>query len=199
MIHNLLKKSPDAYAGFIQELKEIFQGMQHAYLAAAEAYPFCCNGCEDSCCRTRFYHHTLLEYVYLFKGYRDLSRKIRAEVKEKAEIICEELKFADEGGVAIARMCPLNFDGLCGLYEYRPMICRLHGIPHELHQPGREIRFGPGCDEFTRICDQAVYHKFDRTPHYFALANLENRFKHEVGFSEKVKMTIAEMIVTFKD
>ena len=198
MIHNLLKRSVHEYAGFTKDLEEIFEGMQRAYQEAAEAYPFCCNGCEDSCCRTRFYHHTLLEYVYLFKGYRHLSLKTRLEVKERAQRICEELRLADESGVMIKRMCPVNFDGLCGLYEYRPMICRLHGISHELHQPGRGVSFGPGCDEFTRNCGQGVYHKFDRTPHYFALADLENRFKNEVGFSGKMKMTIAEMIVTFE-
>ena len=198
MIHKLLKKPPDEYAGFIKDLKDIFQGMHYAYEEAAEAYSFCCNGCEDSCCRTRFYHHTLLEYVYLYEGYRRLARDTRENAIKRAQIICAEYKRADKGGEAIRRMCPFNFDGRCSLYDNRPMICRLHGIPHELHHPGRSVSYGPGCDEFTRICGQGDYHKFDRTPHYFALANLENRFKNELGFSGKIKVTIAEMIVTFE-
>lgn len=199
LIDDLVKKSPVEYAGYINSLKDIFQGMQNDYQAAADVYPFCCKGCEDSCCRTRFYHHTLLEYVYLLAGYRHLDRDTRGDIQIRAQQACEELQATDVQDVREKRMCPVNFNGLCGLYDCRPMICRLHGIPHELHRPGCDISYGPGCDEFTRLCGQAGYHKFDRTPHYFAMAELENKFKKELGFTGKIKMTIAEMIVTFQD
>ena len=77
------------------------------------------------------------------------------------------------------------------------MICRLHGIPHELTKPGRETFYGPGCGTFTRDFSQKDYFTFDRTPFYFRLAELEKVFKIKAGISESVKMTIARMVASF--
>ncbi|MCU0590907.1 MAG: hypothetical protein MUC57_05475 [Desulfobacterales bacterium] len=95
-------------------------------------------------------------------------------------------------------MCPLNEAGRCGVYAHRPMICRLHGIPHELHPPGRAPQapqLGPGCAEFHRLCGRAVYHPFDRTPLYAELARLESEFQQALGPRRKIRMTIAEMLL----
>ena len=183
---------------FLERLKEIFTAMDQAYQAAADLYHFSCGGCDDSCCRTRFYHHTYLEYFYLLKGYRTLEREKMNEIQNRARRVCDELETADEKGEKVRRMCPINFDGLCSLYEYRPMICRLHGIPHELHKPDRDVVFGTGCDVFSRHCGQEQYHVFDRTPFYYEMAELENKLKQATGITAKIKMTVAEMIVSIK-
>ena len=93
-------------------------------------------------------------------------------------------------------MCPLNLDEMCILYPYRPMICRLHGIPHELKRPEQKTIYGPGCETFDHRCGRRAYFEFDRTPFYQELAKLEQAVKQALGIAEKFKMTIAEMIIT---
>jgi hypothetical protein len=94
-------------------------------------------------------------------------------------------------------MCPLNFNERCALYAYRPMICRVHGIPHELQRPGQGVVTGPGCAAFTQEHPEKKYFKFDRTPIYLELAVLEKQFKSKAGITHRLKMTIAEIISTF--
>jgi hypothetical protein len=92
-------------------------------------------------------------------------------------------------------MCPLNQAGRCTLYAHRPMICRLHGIPHELHPPGRPPQQGPGCEEFLRCCGRTAGRALDRTPLYAELARLESEFRRKMALSYRVKMTVAEMLL----
>jgi hypothetical protein len=49
---------------------------------------------------------------------------------------------------------------------------------------------------FDLQCSDKRYLKFDRTPFYFDMAKLENELKQAVGLSGRIKMTIAEMIVS---
>ena len=81
------------------------------------------------------------------------------------------------------------------LYEQRPMICRLHGIPHALHQPGGRTLTGPGCDDFYRQCGRGSTTSLDRTPLYTAMADLEYRLREKLNYREKIKRTVAEIIV----
>ncbi len=198
MILNYSKELPIEYSVFLERLQEIFAAMDRAYQTVADHYHFSCSGCDDNCCLTRFYHHTFLEYFYLLEGCRTLGRENKTEIQNWARRVCDELKAADEKGENVRRMCPLNFDGLCSLYEYRPMICRLHGIPHELRKPGLDVVYGPGCDVFSRQCGQEKYYVFDRTPFYYEMAELENKLKQALGITTKIKMPVAEMVVTFE-
>lgn len=81
------------------------------------------------------------------------------------------------------------------LYEQRPMICRLHGIPHVLHRPDGRTRTGPGCDDFYRQCGRGAAALLDRTPLYMAMADLERRLREKLNYRQKIKMTVAEIIV----
>ena len=184
-------------AAFIERLKQIYTSMDRAYQQAADPYGFTCDGCRDNCCRTRFYHHTMIEYIYMVEGLNTLSRKRQNEVKSRALTVFDETTRADSSGAVVRLMCPLNFDELCILYPYRPMICRLHGIPHELHKPGQNPVFGPGCETFDRRCGHKGYLKFDRTPFYRQMAMLEQEVKQALSFDGKIKMTVAEMILDF--
>jgi len=168
--------------------------MDQKYKEAAEYYGFYCEGCEDNCCRARFYHHSLLEYLYIIEGCPTLSQDKQIKIKNKALEVCRQTDADEKKGLTVRRMCPLNFGGLCILYHYRPMICRLHGIPHELHKPGQKITYGPGCDMFKKRCRKKNDYKFDRTPFYIEMAGLENELRQAVGFLKKLKMTVAQMI-----
>jgi hypothetical protein len=82
------------------------------------------------------------------------------------------------------------------------MICRLHGIPHELHGPGGRVIRNPGCDEFFDQCRESGrtdYIQFDRTPFYRQMAMLEKELRQKTGYVDKIKLTIAQMLVTIPD
>jgi Fe-S-cluster containining protein len=176
-------------------LKQIYAAMDRAYNRAAGHYGFACDRCRDSCCRSRFYHHTIIEYDYLVEGLKTLNSEKLNEVTSRALSVVDETARADKSGAAVRPMCPLNFDELCILYPYRPMICRLHGIPHELQKPGQNPINAPGCVTFDRRCSRQDYFKFDRTPFYRDMAMLEQEVRQAVGTSEKIRMTVAEMIL----
>ncbi len=180
---------------FFNNLKGIFDSMGKTYNSVADKYGFSCNGCEDNCCRTRFYHHTLLEHLYMEVGFKTLSPEKQAAVIERAEEVVKRSGEADLKGETARFMCPLNEEGRCILYEYRPMVCRLHGLEHELVKPGHQPLRSSGCDLFTQQTRNTVYIKFDRTPHYMELANLEREIRQTSGYMIRIKHTIAEMLL----
>ncbi|MBA3037631.1 MAG: hypothetical protein FP814_14205 [Desulfobacterium sp.] len=186
----------EKYSGFLPRLELIYKTMDDQYNELSRYYGFCCTGCDDNCCFTRFYHHTFAEYLYIKKGLETLDPENRKEIKEKAFSICRQTSELDQSGLQVHLLCPLNYGGMCVLYAYRPMICRLHGLPHELVLPGREKRLSPGCDEFESQCGTKGYVEFDRTPFYASMAELERDIKKALDISERIKMTVAEMLTT---
>ena len=189
---------PDDNTPLLDRLDTLYKAMDRKYQEAADHYGFQCNGCDDNCCYTRFYHYTLLEYLYIRKGYHLLERERQTQITRSALDVCRKTEVADKKGRAVRLMCPVNVAGLCVLYAYRPMICRLHGIPHELQTPGRPVSYGPGCGAFDEQCSGRPYFKFDRTPFYSEMAGLESEFKQTIGLTGKVKLTIAEMIISIE-
>ena len=173
--------------------------MDQSYQQVAHAYGFFCTGCETSCCETRFYHHTLIEYFYLRKGFLALDIYRQEKNLLHAAVVLKGYRTADERQNSVRIPCPLNQNGQCVIYPYRPMICRLHGIPHEFQKPEGKNIYGPGCDPFNRQCRDARYKKFDRTPFYRQMASLEQELRQSIGVYDKFKMTIAEMLLLESD
>jgi hypothetical protein len=188
---------PDDNTPLLDRLDTLYKAMDRKYQEAADHYGLQCNGCDDNCCYTRFYHYTLLEYLYIRKGYHLLERERQTQITRSALDVCRKTEVADKKGRAVRLMCPVNVAGLCVLYAYRPMICRLHGIPHELTIPGRGVSKASGCGDFIRICSGKPYYKFDRTPFYARMAALEKELRKKVRGMHKIKMTVAEMIASF--
>ncbi len=186
--------SPD-YAPFLEQLQANYAAMDRQYDQAAAHYRFDCHACTDNCCRTRFYHFTYVEYLYIMEGVRALRPDRQFEIKSRALEISRKTAALDKQGKPVRLMCPLNFEKLCILYPYRPMICRLHGIPHELRKSANNHIYGGGCETFDRRCRAKNYFTFDRTPFYMKMAALENQFKQATGIAGKIRMTIAEMLV----
>lgn len=180
---------------FFDQLADVFGRMDEAYDHVARQYGFQCRGCEDNCCYSRFYHHTLLEYAYLHQGLDSLDDVRRTKIIERARQVSAINRRDDERGKAQKVMCPLNEDGLCQLYTFRPMVCRLHGMAHELCKPGQAKVKSPGCDLFTAQTRDMGYIPFDRTPLYVALAQLERDFRLMTGITDRLKHTIAEMLL----
>jgi len=180
---------------FMDRVGAFYARMDQHYKEAAEHYGFGCAGCDENCCQTRFYHHTFLEYLYLKMGYDRLGDDKRKVIAERSLTVVRKTRVIEERRMPVRLMCPLNFEGACSLYPYRPMICRLHGIPHELRKPGGEIMKSPGCDEFTNRFGEKHYCRFDRTPFYLKLAEMEKNLRQTTGITGRFKMTIAQMLV----
>jgi Fe-S-cluster containining protein len=183
----------------LDRLKILFDGMDEAYAAVADRYGFHCSGCTDNCCRTRFFHHTLVEFFYLIEGVATLPPATQESLVVAARSVNNKIDAAERRADAIRIMCPLNQEGRCILYPFRPMICRLHGIPHELHGPNGQVVKNPGCDLFfeqSREQGRTAYIRFDRTPFYRQMAMLENQMRSQSGYSGKIKLTVAQMLTT---
>ena len=192
----------DAYLSSFDRLATLFKQMDQAYAAVADQYGFHCKGCQDNCCETRFHHHTILEYLYLLEGVRQLDLATWQAIHHRALTVNIQMTQADREGKALRMMCPLNQDGLCLVYSHRPMICRLHGIPHELHRPDGNVLKSPGCDAFFDQCrkrGKSDYIPFDRTPFYRNMAMLEQALRSQTGYREKIKLTIAQMLASITD
>jgi len=187
------------HADAIGRLKSLYTEMDARYSAAAESHDFECRGCDDNCCLTRFYHHTLVEVAGLFSGYLELPEDQRLITTQRARKYCEILN-TDEGQDGPLRcLCPLNQATRCLLYRERPMICRLHGIPHIMRHPVRGLITGTGCHIFEAACQPGHGHPLDRTPLYRAMAHLEKSLRHATGVDTPVRLTVAQMIVCFEE
>ncbi len=189
----------DHHRHLMKALADLFDDMDRAYDEVARQCGFECNGCEDNCCRTRFHHHTLAEYLFLKEGLACLSDNARQRVAKRAVDVMTRMRAAEAAGRPVKEMCPLNEDERCLLYASRPMICRLHGIAHQLRRPDGQIQSGPGCGDFDRQCGPQPKAVLDRTPLYTAMAQIERQLRSLWDYHTKIKMTIAEMVVAILD
>jgi Fe-S-cluster containining protein len=187
--------SPTDAVPFLDALHSLYTDMDRAYERIAESYGFRCDGCDDNCCTTRFHHHTLLEALDLKRGLASLEGSRASRVRERALVYRRDSTSSSGAEGRFSRMCPLNSAGRCLLYAHRPMICRLHGLPHELHLPGGRPVYGPGCEAFTRRCGSRACRPLDRTPFYSRMAALEKRLRETAGCTERIRLTVADMIL----
>lgn len=180
-------------AAIFRRLESLYRRMQEGYDAACQGTGFTCSGCENNCCTSYFQHHTYVEWLYLMKGLDALPAERREAYMDRARHYVYEAHGALARGEKPSAMCPLNDDGLCGLYTHRLMICRLHGVPHLLAgRDGRAARY-PGCHRFPAGSQAAP---LDRTPLYRDLARLEmDLLGKRIRALPKVNLTLAEMMV----
>lgn len=188
-----------------RKLAAIYDKMVAQYAQAAEAIDMTCEGCTDNCCLSFFQHHTYVEWAYMWEGLNALPADRLETIKAQAQAYVEQAQEALSRGERPHIMCPLNLSdqkqGICGLYEHRLMICRMHGVPNVLVKPnGQQVQF-PGCyrcQELTETMEADGKHApvVNRTSLYKDLVMLEMQFvgKNLRQFP-KVDHTIAEMIV----
>jgi Fe-S-cluster containining protein len=182
-------------SGFMKRLRELYAAMDAAYDEAAGSAGFECTGCRDNCCLTRFYHHTYIECLYLLEGVAQLPPSSLRAVRTAARRLERRGLRMESEGCEVRLMCPLNGEGRCRVYAHRPMICRLHGIPHILRPPGRSPVAGPGCEAFDRQCAGRDVKPLDRTPHYVELARLERDLRRELETRRKIRLTVAGVLL----
>ena len=178
-------------------LVQLYHDMDKAWNQVAQQYGFQCNGCEDNCCLSLFFHHTHAEASFLEFGLQTLPSKDQKRVLTLSRDYCcqtfSEAAKSQNQPASQKIPCPLLKTDRCSLYNFRPMICRLHGLPHELHKPGLDVIKGPGCD--AGKFDSRIYIPFDRTPFYKQMAAIEMNFRQLTGKTGKTKKTIAQILV----
>ncbi len=176
----------------VGELGDAFEEMDRAYADAAGRAGLDCTGCGDSCCFQKFSHYTLAEYISLREGLKTLTPDLLQTIVSAA-VRVSMLHGQGEERV----LCPLCREGQCLLYGHRPMICRLHGVPHVLHRPGAPSQEGPGCHRYQErvAASGGTEVRLDRTPHYTKIASIEIRLRADLQARERICMTVAEMIL----
>lgn len=180
----------------LKKLAALYADMDAAYTGAAAAAGLSCAGCAENCCTSFFQHHTNVEWLYLRQGLDALPAARREAYEARARDYVAAAKEALARGETPKIMCPVNDDGLCGIYRHRLMICRLHGVPNVL-LGGMGIREFPGCGPCQRLTAAGSAAKaMDRTPLLRRLAGLEMElWGSKPGRPPKVDLTLAEMIV----
>lgn len=130
------------YEMLLSEIGSVFRRVQETHSDCVRCRP----GCTD-CCYAVFELFPI-EAAYLsYHFHQRLKRKERREVLRRAEKALLEITGVKEGikdkesevlQMAEARIrCPLLSDqGHCLLYEYRPITCRLYGIPTAIRGAG---------------------------------------------------------------
>ncbi len=179
------------------ELKRLYQQMEEVYHRTASKIGLSCKGCTNNCCSTYFQHHTHIEWAYLWKGLRELPQEKRKYFVDRARKYEEEARDILHRGDKVNIMCPLNYKGMCQLYSYRLMICRLHGVPNIVKMPDGTVRHFSGCIRCRELIKKEKFFPvMDRTPFYMALATLERKFVSLLKAPlRKVDHTLAQFLV----
>jgi len=178
---------------YLQRLSEIYKAIAAVYNEARRYYNFTCEGCNDNCCVTKFYHHTFIEEFFLSEGLKGLAEDKKRDIVSRAEdVVGIHTSSAED----IRSLCPLNEAGLCILYEHRPMICRIHGVPYELFR-NFKMEYGDGCYRFiTEKNNITKDFRINRTNFYLEIAMLEKEVREKLNFTGKYKKTTAEMVLS---
>ena len=179
------------------QMAQLYQDMEKGYDKIAAKIDFSCNGCQDNCCDSYFLHHTYSEWAYLWEGLDQLPEDQLERYNKRAQQYIIEAEQALAANQRPQVMCPLNDDGLCGVYSHRLMICRMHGIPSAMTRPdGKKIEF-PGCFRCQEIVEgNDDIPRLDRTGLYQRLVKIElDWLGDQRRVLPKVKKTIADMIV----
>jgi hypothetical protein len=180
-----------------RRLALLYEEIEHQYDVVARQLDFGCAGCPDNCCDSYFLHHTYSEWAYLWQGLEALAPAKRQAFVARSQAYVAQSREALALGERPQLMCPLNDNGLCGLYQHRLLICRLHGVPAAMTRPdGKQLLF-PGCFRCQEITgDRSDVPRMDRTRIFQDVVQLEMAWLGDKRPSlPKVKMTIAEMIV----
>lgn len=179
------------------QMADLYKDMEENYDQIAAKLDFSCQGCLDNCCDSHFLHHTYSEWAYLWEGLDQLPEDKLHRYQERAQQYIMEADKAMATGQRPQIMCPLNDDGLCGVYSHRLMICRMHGIPSAMTRPdGKKIEF-PGCFRCQEIIEgKDDIPQLDRTGLYQRLVEIELAWLGDRRrVLPKVKKTIADMII----
>ncbi|MDZ7762016.1 MAG: hypothetical protein U5L00_17410 [Desulfovermiculus sp.] len=180
-----------------ERLANVYATMESRYDEVASRLGLTCTQCTDNCCRSYFQHHTYIEWAYVWQGMNSLQPEHRQAVMDRAQENVDQCQELLAQGKQPRVMCPLNEQGLCILYPYRLMICRLHGVPNQVRMPNGQVKQFSGCQKCQDLTAKlSRIPVLDRTPLYIELVLLEREL---LGSRRRqlphVDMTLSEMLV----
>ncbi len=185
-------------SNYLDKLSEIYKEIDSEYEKTQKHYDnFSCKDCDDNCCTTVFHHYTFIENLFMIEGFDTVEPERWKVINERAKDYFTQLTKSGHCVTSLKIMCPLNFDGLCSLYEYRPLICRIHGVPSFLQSPHRGKQEWQGCKRFEKLHGDKIDSFMDRTPYFTKIATLEGQVRQELTYFQKHRKTIAEMIMDY--
>lgn len=118
------------------------------YFDEQNEYIACSAGC-NLCCTTSYYPLSKLEYEYVRVGFDNLKKSSQRLVKINIiKALSARILHVESGSKGnFAHECPFLIDKQCSIYNYRPIICRTHGlISTDEKNPNKKIF--PKCGEY---------------------------------------------------
>ena len=181
----------------IHRLVAIYRRIDAVYAETAKSAGFSCEGCDGAkCCTVDLTISTLVEMSYLRQGFNSLPNSQQREILARCRQVISAKEVAPQGELYRNSVCALNSDGACVLYDYRPMICRFHGMPHFFEGPSGSLVEGEGCVRFQELYQGRNQNlRIDRTHFYREIASLEIESVRLRG-ERTEKRTVAETLVT---
>ncbi len=181
---------------WIPSLEGLYHRIDATYAALAGRIGFSCKGCDGAkCCTVDLMLHTFAEQLYLRRGSRASEPSSQAEISRRCKALLDAKQDSPHGDAYRNAVCVLNSGGLCQLYEYRPMICRLAGIPHVFTRPDGKRVLGEGCPRF-RTAIEPLWPDvlLDRSELYRDMASIEIEFVRSAG-KRAPSLTVAETLM----
>ena len=186
----------DLFGKYLQEVRKadyLFRTIQEKYPDSVRCRIRCCD-----CCHAVFGVFPI-EAAYIHRQFDRLDRKVRRDVlrraeKAEAEILKakDTLKvFEDKPQMEVYGMgkqrvrCPfLSEREECVLYETRPVICRLYGVPFSLSDGKKEKAYACGLSGFQ---EKVAYPTAKLYKIYHELCNISMDLFKEAGYIQPGK------------
>lgn len=90
-------------------------------------YIKCQKGCID-CCEIGEYPFSRLEAEYLMRGFLALPNETKKIIKNNISKLLEEKRLSKKE--RFTYRCPFLINGLCSVYKYRGLTCRVFGLAY---------------------------------------------------------------------
>lgn len=104
----------------MKEYIELLKGLDarlDVYFKEQAEFICCKKGC-SACCKKGDYPISEIELRYLMLAFSSLNNDIKAVVQKNFSVMQK------------GAQCPFLINNECSVYEYRPIICRVHGLAY---------------------------------------------------------------------
>ena len=110
------------------------------YFDEQAPYIHCKQGC-SFCCKKGQYPISSLEFNYMMFGFTFLKQPLKDKISSNIQILKQDIK-----DINAFYSCPFLIEDECSIYNYRPMICRSHGLLSFRYDDEDKRHFNiPGC------------------------------------------------------
>lgn len=125
------------YAGFLKE----FDIRLHEYFESFGDNICCKKGCAE-CCKKGDYPLSDIELEYLMQGFMQLEPEKKIRIQNNINNMIK------------GEVCPFLINDECSVYNYRPIVCRVHGLAYFYN--GEKVKL-PYCvnngKNFSKVYD----------------------------------------------